>query len=379
MKAEITPYSVSVSDDELVDLKSRLENTRWPEQETVSDWSQGAPLAAVRSLCDYWQNEYDWRRCENLLNSYPQFTTEIDGLNIYFLHIQSKEAAAMPLILTHGWPGSIIEFLKVIGPLTDPVAHGGKAEDAFHVVIPSLPGFGFSQKPTATGWNLTRIARAWITLMKRLGYQSFFAQGGDWGAGVTTALGAINPPECLGVHLNMAMVYPSADDMAQLTSSEQKAIDKLQFYRDYDSGYAAIQRTRPQTMGYGLVDSPVALAAWMYEKFYAWTDNDGRAEDALTTDEMLDNIMLYWLTSTGASSARLYWESYADIRGKPLHTPVGVSIFPDEIFQPSRRWAERVYSNIVYWNEVAKGGHFAAFEQPGIFVDEVRGCFKLLR
>jgi len=273
----------------------------------------------------------------------------------------------------------VVEFLDVIGPLTDPAAHGGDAADAFHVVIPSLPGFGFSDKPACAGWGVERIAKAWVTLMKRLGYSRFFAQGGDWGAAVATAIGMLAPPECVGIHLNMPLIYPGKDDLAQLTLAEQASVASMKFYRTSDSGYAKLQRTRPQTLAYGLTDSPAAQAAWIYEKFHAWTDNRGEPEDALTRDAMLDNIMLYWLPATAASSARLYWESMAFFKTQPLALAVGVTIYPKEFSRPSRRWAERHFANIVHWNEAGKGGHFAAFEQPSLFVAELRDCFRKIR
>ncbi|MAT51009.1 MAG: epoxide hydrolase [Porticoccaceae bacterium] len=375
----ITPFELSIPQAQLDDLKTRLSLTRWPEKETVDDWSQGAPLAAVKALCDYWQNTYDWRRCEQRLNKLGQFKTTIDGLEIHFLHIRSKHENALPMVMTHGWPGSVIEFLNAIDPLTNPEAHGGKAEDAFHLVIPSLPGFGFSEQPKETGWGIHRIARAWTTLMNRLGYEGFVAQGGDWGAGVTTALGNQKPDGLKAIHLNMPLVQPQPEDMADLTPAEQAALGSMQFYQDWDSGYSKQQATRPQTLGYGLVDSPVGQAAWIYEKFYAWTDNGGKPEDALSYDQMLDNIMLYWLPGNGASSGRLYWESFKDMFTEPMDIPVGVSIFPREIFRPSKRWAERVYKNLIHWNETDKGGHFAAFEQPERFVNEVRTCFRHIR
>lgn len=379
MTDTISPFQLAIPDATLADLRARLENTRWPDRETVDDWSQGVPLDRIKALCDYWEHEYDWRRCEARLNAAGQFQTDIDGLSIHFLHIRSPHPEAVPLILTHGWPGSVIEFLDVIGPLTDPVAHGGDAADAFHLVIPSLPGFGFSDKPTTTGWGVERIARAWLTLMARLGYSRFVAQGGDWGAAVTTAIGALAPPECLGIHLNMPLIYPAKEDLAHLTEAEQASVASMKFYRQSDSGYAKQQRTRPQTLAYGLTDSPAAQAAWIYEKFYAWTDNSGEPESALTRDAMLDNIMLYWLPATAGSSARLYWESLAHFRTWPLALPVGVTIFPGEFSRPSRRWAERHYANIIHWNETDKGGHFAAFEQPELFVTELRTCFRQLR
>lgn len=375
----IKPFNVAIPQAQLDDLKARLANTRWPNEEPVDDWSQGAPLNAVKSLCEYWQNDYDWRRCEREINAHPQFTTEIDGLEIHFLHIRSPHENALPMIMTHGWPGSILEFMKVIEPLSNPTAHGGKAEDAFHLVIPSLPGYGFSGKPTSTGWGLERIAKAWITLMARLDYSEFVAQGGDWGSGVTSAIGHIHPPQCRAIHINMALAHPTEDDMASLSERDQKALADIKHYFDSDSGYAMIQKSRPQSMGYGLADSPAAQAAWIYEKFHGWTDNNGRPEDALTVDQMLDDISIYWLTNSGASSARLYWESFHNIFAEPLTIPCGVSIFPKELFRPARKWAERIYQNLIHWNELDKGGHFAAFEQPEIFINEVRSCFAKVR
>jgi pimeloyl-ACP methyl ester carboxylesterase len=378
--ATIEPFTIAIPDEALTDLKRRLQATRWPEREPVTDWSQGVPLEQVQRLCAYWRDQYDWRRCEAMLNGYPQFKTEIDGLGIHFLHVRSPEPGAMPLLLTHGWPGSIIEFHKVIGPLTDPVAHGGKASDAFHLVIPSLPGYGFSDKPEATGYNVGHIAEMWLSLMKRLGYDLFVAQGGDWGATVTIALGALAPPECLAIHLNMVVVYPDAEQMIDMTDREKSAAAGMKFYADHDSGYAKQQGTRPQTLGYGLTDSPAGQAAWIYEKFHAWSDCDSDPLNILNYDEILDNIMLYWLTETATSSARLYWETITGgYSPSTVHIPTGCSIFPKEIFRPSRRWAEQRYTNIAHWNELDRGGHFAAFEQPALFVEEVRTCFRQFR
>ncbi|MBW2941638.1 epoxide hydrolase family protein [Zhongshania aquimaris] len=379
MDRAIKPFRVDIPQSQLDDLKARLANTRWPDAETVDDWSQGAPLSAVKSLCQYWQHSYDWRRCEQELNAHPQFTTEIDGLDIHFLHIRSPHDNALPMLMTHGWPGSVLEFMRVIGPLTNPTAHGGSAKDAFHLVIPSLPGYGFSGKPSATGWGLERIAQAWITLMARLGYSKYVAQGGDWGSGVTTAIARIEPPECLAIHINMALAQPTADDMASLTERDKNALADVKHYFDNDSGYAMIQKSRPQSLGYGLADSPVAQAAWIYEKFHGWTDNKGRPEDALSRDQMLDDISIYWLTNSGASSARLYWESFHSLLAEPITMPCGVSIFPKELFRPARQWVERLYQNLIHWNNVEKGGHFAAFEQAEIFVNEVRACFAKIR
>ena len=379
MSDEIRAFVLDVPQNQIDDLNRRLDMIRWPEKETVDDWSQGAPLSKVKALCDHWRHRYDWRRCEATLNGLGQFKTQLDGLDIHFLHVRSPHAGAMPLLLTHGWPGSVVEFLKVIGPLTDPVAHGGKAEDAFDVVAPSLPGFGFSEKPAATGWDVTRIGAAWITLMARLGYGRWVAQGGDWGAAVTTAIGVARPAACAAIHVNMPLVTPTAEDIAAATPREQAALGYLAYFQDKETGYSKEQSTRPQTLGYGLADSPVGQAAWIYEKMWAWTDNAGSPEDALSLDEMLDNIMLYWLPAAGASSGRLYWESYGSFRSTKLELPVGVSVYPREIMRPSRRWAEKQMSNIIHWNELEKGGHFAAWEQPGSFVGELRDCFRHVR
>lgn len=374
----IFPFHLDVPQQTLDDLRDRLARTRWPERETVSGWEQGVPLDHARALVDYWQNGYDWRRCEAALNAVGQFTTRIDGLTLHFLHRRSPHPDALPLIITHGWPGSVIEFMKVIGPLTDPVAHGGKAEDAFHVVCPSLPGYGFSERPEQ-GWPVPRIAAAWITLMKRLGYDRFVAQGGDWGSAVTTAIGASGDPAVAGIHLNMLVVRPTSEDMANATAQEKASLESLQRYMQDGNGYSQQQATRPQTLGYGLVDSPVGQAMWIYEKFREWSDCDGEPENALSRDEMLDDIMLYWLTGTGASSARLYWESFRAFGSEKVTVPTGYSLFPKEIFRASRRWAERQYPDIIHWNELDRGGHFAAFEQPELFVQEVRAAFRPLR
>ena len=379
MSDAITPFTLSVPDAALDDLRRRLDQTRWPDRETVDDWSQGAPLAKVQALCAHWRGGYDWRRCEAKLNALGQFKTTIDGLEIHFLHVRSPHPGAMPLIVTHGWPGSVMEFMKVIGPLTDPTAHGGKAEDAFHVVAPSLPGYGFSEKPKAAGWGVPKIAAAWISLMKRLGYDRWVAQGGDWGSAVTTAIGVAHPPACAAIHVNMPLIFPGPEDLKDPTPGEQASLAAMAYYQEKDSGYSKQQATRPQSVGYGLVDSPAAQAAWIYEKMWAWTDNKGAPEDALTPDEMLDNIMLYWLPATGASSARLYWESFGAFASTKLDLPVGVSIYPKEIFRPSRRWAEKQMSNIIHWNELGQGGHFAAWEQPELYVREIRDCFRKVR
>jgi pimeloyl-ACP methyl ester carboxylesterase len=385
MSDAITPFTIDVPEAELEDLRSRLARTRYPEPEPVQDWSQGIPLSYVRDVCEYWRTAYDWRSFERRVNALPQFVTDLDGpgdttLPIHFLHVRSPEPNAAPLVLTHGWPGSIVEFLKVIGPLTDPASHGGDPADAFHVVAPALPGYGFSGKPATSGWGVQHIAAAWAQLMARLGYERYFAQGGDWGAAVTSWIGRVDLDHCAGVHVNMPIAGPGPDQMNDLTDREKAALAAMQFYQDHDSGYSKQQSTRPQTLGYGLVDSPSGQAAWILEKFYQWTDCDGHPENVLSRDELLDNVMLYWITASGASSARLYWESFGSgFAGDPVAVPSGMSIFPKEIFRPSRRWAEHRYSNIVYWNELDKGGHFAAFEVPDAFVNEVRNCFRLMR
>jgi len=375
----ITPFRVETPQALLDDLKLRLSMTRWPEQETGSGWSQGVPLKRMKEVAQYWQQRYDWRRAEARLNAFPQFRTEIDGVGIHFLHVRSKHANALPLILTHGWPGSVFEFLKVIGPLVDPTAHGGKAEDAFHVVVPSLPGFGFSDKPQEKGWNVVRIAKAWGTLMARLGYSKWVAQGGDWGAGVTTALGHIKPAGLAGIHLNWQFVFPEKMP-ATLSADEQRAVDGVGRFLSGEYGYFNEQSTRPQTVGEVLSSTPVGQAAWIYEKFQAWSDNGGDVENVLTRDEMLDDISLYWLTNTAASSARIYWEnSPSSFSGGRLDLPVAVSVFPKEIYRAPRSWAEATYPQMIYWNEVGRGGHFAAFEQPALFVAELRAGFAKLR
>ncbi|MBW2244193.1 MAG: alpha/beta fold hydrolase [Deltaproteobacteria bacterium] len=376
---EFQPFQISASDEQLDDLRRRLQNTRWPEAETPDDWSQGIPLAYTQEVCAYWAEKYDWRARETRLNRFEQFKTGIDGLDIHFVHVRSPHENALPLVITHGWPGSIVEFQKVIEPLTNPTAHGGDAADAFHVVCPSLPGFGFSDKPTGPGWGIPRIAAAWAELMPKLGYPSYVAQGGDWGAMVTTAIGMQDPENCRGIHLNMPIVAPDPETMSELTEQEQSALAGMQHYQDKDSGYSKQQSTRPQTLGYGLTDSPAGQAAWILEKFWSWTDCDGHPENALTRDEMLDNVMLYWLPATAASSARLYWESFNQVSMDPIGIPVGCTIFPKEIFRCSRRWAEKRFTNLIHWNEPERGGHFAAFEQPATFVEELRTCFRSLR
>lgn len=376
---EIVPFRLDVPEAMLEALKDRLRRTRWPERETVGDARQGVPLHVAQALCAYWAERYDWRRCENMLNGLGQFRTTIDGLGIHFLHIRSPEPDALPLLLTHGWPGSVVEFHKVYAPLTDPARHGGRREDAFHIVAPSLPGYGFSGRPAQAGWTVERIAAAWITLMRRLGYRKFVAQGGDWGSAVTNAIGMSGAEEVKAIHLNLVLAQPAPEDMDNLTAAEVAALNELKRYRKDGSAYARQQLTRPQTLGYGLTDSPAGQAAWIYEKFMEWTDSGGDPLRVLSYDEILDNIMLYWLPGTGASSARLYWESFRTFDSRPVAIPVGCSVFPKEIFRPSRRWAERKFPNLIHWGEPERGGHFAAFEQPEIFVGELRTAFRAVR
>ena len=351
--------------------------TRWPEKETVDDWDQGIPLAYAQELAAYWAGDYDWRRCEAAINAWPNFIAEIDGLDIHFIHVRSANPAARPLILTHGWPGSILEFMDVIEPLSKD----------FHLVIPSLPGYAFSGKPASATWSVEQTAAAWNELMLTLGYDRYFAQGGDWGAAVTCAIGAQNLGNCAGIHINMIIGRPDPAMMADMTDAEKDYIARFQWYQAKDSGYSGQHATRPQTIGYALADSPVGQMTWIAEKFHGWTDCGhqpggqsigGHPERALTKDQMLDTIMLYWLTNSAASSARLYWHSFRNFGTGEIHLPTGCSLFPNEIMRLSRRWAEARYKNIVYWNELDKGGHFAAMEQPALFVDEVRAAFAVM-
>jgi pimeloyl-ACP methyl ester carboxylesterase len=366
--ASINPFRIAVPDADLADLKERLARTRWPEPETVDDWNQGIPLAYTRELADYWANEYDWRAREAALNRFDHYTTEIDGLDIHFIHQRSQQDDAFPLLITHGWPGSIVEFHKVIEPLTE---HG------FDVVCPSLPGYGFSGKPSGTGWGVGKVAEAWETLMGRLGYQRYGAQGGDWGAAVTTQIGR-NGGRCAAIHLNMPLGFPPAG-LDNPTPEEQEALKAFDYYQQWDSGYSKQQSTRPQTLGYGLVDSPVGQLAWIIEKFWAWMDCDGHPENVLTGDELLDNVMLYWLTASGASSARMYWESFSFFGGfERVELPTGIAAFPKEILRAPRSWCEAGY-NITHWTTMPRGGHFAAFEQPELFVDDVSTFFATVR
>ncbi|SMR49481.1 unnamed protein product [Zymoseptoria tritici ST99CH_3D1] len=379
----IQPYKLSIPHSDLDDLQLRLRLARWPDKEIVTDWSQGVPLASIQELCEYWRTQYDWRRCEALLNSYPQFTTIIDEVEIYFLHIRSKHENALPMLLTHGWPGSVLEFRHVIDKLVDPESHGGSSENAFHLVIPALPGYAFSGKPAETGWDYQRTARAWAVLMQRLGYveSGWVAQGGDWGAHVTTLLGHQAAKGLKGVHMNSVYFEPKKE--AQLPCHDGKGVERASYYdriRDKGhGGYKHQQETRPQTLGYGLADSPVGQAAWIYEKLKDWSHHDGDVEKVFSKDEMLDTIMLYWLSNSGTSSARFYWECEVDATAWRVDVPVGVSWFGGDNCYTPREWCERYYKNIVYWNETDKGGHFAAWEQPELFVGEMREWRKTIR
>ncbi|AZP22520.1 epoxide hydrolase [Streptomyces aquilus] len=375
----VRPFTASIPESDIADLKQRLARTRWPDPETVGDWSQGVRVENAKSLIDHWQRGYDWRRLEAELNGFPQFLTEIDGLDIHFIHVRSKNPHAMPLILTHGWPGSILDFLKLIGPLTDPVSFGGDATDAFDVVVPSLPGFGFSQKPTRTGWTVSRIAGAWAELMRRLGYTKWAAQGGDWGAVVTTALGAMRPEGLAGIHLNTQYAFP-AQIPDTLTPEQRDAVDTLALYQGELGGSNHLQGTKPETVGFALADSPAGQAAWIYEKFQSKTDNHGLAEDALAIDDMLDAISLYWFTNSAASSARIYWENRTlTFAGPKVTLPVAVTVFPRDIPRVPRSWIEDTYSNLIHYAEADRGGHFAPLEQPEILVSEIRAGLRTLR
>ncbi len=378
----ITPFTIEVSDALLDDLRARLRNTRWPERELVDDWSQGTPLDYVHDVCDHWAETYDWRQRETALNRFDQYTMPVDGLTdpgVHFVHARSPHADALPLLISHGWPGSIVEFHKVIEPLTNPTQHGGDAADAFHVVAPSLPGFGFSGKPTTTGWGVQRIGDTFAALMAEIGYDRYVAQGGDWGSAITTAIGGTDVEHCAAIHTTLAMgARPKLD--GDPTPEEQRTLDGLQYYAEWDSGYSKQQSTRPQSIGYGLVDSPAAQAAWVLEKFWAWTDCDGHPENVLTRDELLDNVMLYWINGNGASSARIYWESFGKgPRPAAVTIPSGFTAYPKEIAPPVRSWVESMFTDIRYWNEQPKGGHFAAFEVPELFVDDIRNCFRQFR
>ncbi|HWS51617.1 MAG TPA: epoxide hydrolase [Microbacterium sp.] len=380
------PFSIHVPDEQLLDLRSRLANARWPDSETVDDWSQGLPLSIARDMCTYWEHDYDWRARERGFNAFPQFTEEIDDLTVHFVHVRSKNAGAVPIVLTHGWPGSFVEYLGVVGPLTDPVAYGGAIEDSFDVVIPSLPGYGFSGKPTGTGWGVARTARAWAELMTRLGYERFAAAGSDWGTSVSASLGLQFPDRVIGLQLIPPLAAPDPSTFDSLTAAEQSALADLEHANAAESGYSTVHATKPQTIGYALVDSPVALCAWMLEKFWSWSDNGGDLHSVISRDVFLDNLMMYWIPGTGASSVRMYWESFTEIweifntevRDR-IGVPVGASIFPQENPRTSRRWAARRFTDIRQWHELERGGHFAALEQPAIVVEEIASLFRPLR
>jgi len=385
----IRPFRVNVPQEALDDLRRRIAAARWPDQETVDDRSQGVQLATMKELVRYWQTDYDWRKAEARLNALPQFMTTIDGVDIHFIHVRSKHPNALPLIMTHGWPGSVFELLKTIGPLTDPTKYGGRAEDAFDLVLPSMPGYGFSGRPKVTGWNPERMARAWAELMKRLGYKRYVAQGGDWGSVIADKMAKQAPQGLLGIHVNMPATVPpevakilasGGPAPAELSPEEKIAFDGMEALYKKGSGYALMMVTRPQTLGYSLSDSPVGLAAWFYDKFADWTDTGGNPERALTRDEMLDDITLYWFTNTGTSGARLYWENNANnFNAVDTSIPAAITVFPGEIYRAPRSWAERAYRKLIYYNKLAKGGHFAAWEQPQLFSEELRKAFRSLR
>ena len=389
---DVRPFHIDIPEEALADLRRRIAATRWPERETVRDASQGVQLATTQALARYWGTEYDWRKCEAKLNALPEFMTEIDGLDIHFIHVRSKHENALPLIVTHGWPGSVIEQLKIIDLLTNPTAHGASASDAFHLVIPSMPGYGFSGKPTTAGWDPARIARAWVALMKRLGYTHFVAQGGDWGNAVSEQMALQTPPELLGIHTNMPATVPpdiakalqaGGPPPAGLSADERRAYEQLDFFYKHGVGYAIEMGNRPQTL-YAIADSPVGLAAWMIDHDARSYELIARAFDGrpggLTRDDVLDNITLYWLTQTAISSARLYWESKLPFFDtKHVTIPVAVSVFPDEIYAAPRSWTERAYPKLIHYNQLDRGAHFAAWEQPELFATEVRAGFRSLR
>lgn len=388
----VRPFEINIPDEELTDLRRRIETTRWPEKELVDDQSQGVQLATMQKLAQYWATNYDWRKCEAKLKALPNFITEIDGLDIHFVHVRSKHEDALPIIITHGWPGSVVEQLKLVEPLTDPTAHGGTESDAFHVVIPSIPGYGFSGKPAETGWGPERIARAWTELMTRLGYEKFVAQGGDWGALITELMGAQAPPELLAIHTNLPQAVPAEIERAAFTGApppeglsadEQHAYDRLAFFFSKGLAYALEMGNRPQTL-YAIADSPVGLAAWFLDHDLLSYELIARVFDGetegLTRDDVLDNITITWLTNTAVSGARIYWENKLSlVAPKNVTVPVAVSVFPDEIYTVSQRWAEQAYPKLIHYNKLDKGGHFAAWEQPELLTNELRTAFKSLR
>ncbi|MBD3885214.1 epoxide hydrolase [Phormidium tenue FACHB-886] len=392
----IRPFRVQVPQAEIDDLRRRIKATRWSDQETVSDQSQGVQLATMQELVRYWGTEYDWRKAEAKLNALPQFVTNIDGLDIHFIHVRSKHPNALPLLVTHGWPGSVIEQLKIIDPLTDPTSYGGRPEDAFDLVIPSIPGYGFSGKPTSTGWDPDHIARTWAELMQRLGYTRYVAQGGDWGSPITSAMARQAPTGLLGIHINLPATIPpdvatvlasGGPAPADLSEKERAAFDSLDTFNKKDRAYALIMGTRPQTIGYGLTDSPTGLAAWLlgHPGFAQWTSSGGDSEKSPTKDEVLDDITLYWLTNSAVSSARLYWENKTSLlnataqKTDEISLPVSITVFPGEIYQAPETWARRAYRNLIYFHEADQGGHFAAWEQPQLFSEEIRAAFRSLR
>jgi pimeloyl-ACP methyl ester carboxylesterase len=378
----IQPFEIHVDEAVLEDLHARLRNTRWPAALDDPDWAYGIEQAYLRDLARYWLEQYDWRKHEARLNAWPQYRTEIDGQTIHFYHVRSKVSDAVPLILTHGWPGSVVEFIDLIGPLTDPAAHGGDPNDAFHVVVPSLPGYGFSQPNDAKGWEPKRTARAWAELMARLGYRRYGAQGGDWGWFVSQWLARVDPKHCFAIHVNLLFAMPPAPDAVEkLDASDRAKWERFQAYSNAESGYVGIQSTKPETLGLGLADSPVAQLGWIAEKFRTWTDCDGVIENAVSRDDLLTNVTLYWVTNTGASSARYYYEAMRSGAVFPqprLETPVGHAYFPKEVLPAPRPWCEAAF-NVVHWTDMPRGGHFAALEQPGLLLDDVRAFFRRFR
>ena len=375
--SDISPFKIEVSDEEIDDLKVRLKNIRWPEHATLSGWEQGVPLDYAVELMDYWRTDYNWRDCESYLNQLPHFSTVIDNQEIAFIHVKSKYEDAKPLILTHGWPGSVIEFFNVIEPLVNPVENNGSEKDAFHLVLPTIPGFGFAKKPSDNGWGVEKVALAWTELMSRLGYDSYYAQGGDWGSAITTQIGISQGHACNGIHLNMALVHPIEGAKENITDFEREALKSVDYYMQSDSGYSKIQSTKPQTIGYGLVDSPVAQATWIIDKFWQWTDCCGDIENVVSRKHLFDNISFYWFSKAGASSARIYWESFNKVltSKEEVLIPTGMSVFPKEIMRASERWCKERYKNLVYYNQLTEGGHFAALEKPEEFVKEIRKAF----